>query len=172
MLSDLQECWYGQSDLISASPINKVKNKTNAIVPAPDQPWKLVLPVIDCCPEGDPNCASPKPSPCTKVVGSVEINVLWITVNNPEYYPIKMGDWTCDSTISTTGDPYTDPACWNDFKNTFNLQDAEDSPAGFDQKSMYFKPECNPAAMRGNTGGSNYGILAKIPKLVNPHYFQ
>ena len=95
LLSDLQECWYEQSDLISDPAVNKVKDKTQKVVDAPDKPWKLVLPVIDCCPPENPTCTNGKPSPCSMVVGAVEIDVLWITVNNPTYYPAEMGDWKC-----------------------------------------------------------------------------
>ena len=32
---------------------------------------------------------------------------------------------------------------------------------------MYYLPDCTPHEPTGTTGGENFGILAKIPVLVN-----
>ena len=43
----------------------------------------------------------------------------------------------------------------------------EFAPAPYQKKAIYFKPECEPHVPTGRTGGINFGILAKIPVLVN-----
>jgi len=35
------------------------------------------------------------------------------------------------------------------------------------KKTIYFAPNCTPSEPGGRTGGVNYGVLAKIPVLVN-----
>jgi len=43
----------------------------------------------------------------------------------------------------------------------------EFAPAPYQKKAIYFKPECVAHDPAGRTGGVNFGILAKIPVLVN-----
>lgn len=127
----------------------------------PDQPWELMFPVIDCCPPENPNC-NPQIGNCMKFIGIARIEVLWINkwgVGNLEW-PRKMGDWTCDSS-------FTDEQCWADFAQYFNLLNYDGSYPSFVQKSLYFRPSCNPHVLAGVTGGQNFGVLAKIPVLVN-----
>jgi Flp pilus assembly protein TadG len=119
------------------------------------QPWELTLPVIDC---GDANNVGT----CEKIVGAVELNIIWITGpgEDPEYYnaPTQMADWS-------NSDP-DGAARWNDFVSHFNLLNADETPAPYAKKSIYFLPDCTPHVPIGSSGGENFGILAKIPVLV------
>jgi hypothetical protein len=63
----------------------------------------------------------------------------------------------------------TDPNAqvrWADFVAHFSLVNVDGSAAPFNQKSIYFKPSCVQADLAGVSGGSNYGVLARIPVLV------
>jgi hypothetical protein len=55
---------------------------------------------------------------------------------------------------------------WASFVQHFNLQNVGGTPARFQKKAIYFKPDCAPHIPSGKTGGDNFGILAKIPVLV------
>jgi len=119
------------------------------------QPWELTLPVIDC---GDANNVGT----CEVVVGAVILNIVWITEagEDPEYNnaPTQMGEWS-------NNDP-DGAARWNDFVSHFNLLNADGTPAPYAKKSIYFLPDCAPHEPKGISGGENFGILAKIPVLV------
>jgi Flp pilus assembly protein TadG len=133
----------------------------------PDMPWNMTLPVIDCPGNNVSNCSA--------VVGAVNVNVVWILEyeNNINCdAPYYMGDWD-----RRTNDP--DIKCkdedgvtrWNDFVTHFNLQTVDGLLAtvendGFKKKSIYFLPDCTPHELKGNSGGENFGVLAKRPKLV------
>lgn len=113
-------------------------------------PWELVLPVIDC---NRPTCA--------ELVGAVIVRVVWITgLGTPKWedVPTEMGDWS-----STTADG---ELRWAEFVEHFKLKDADGKPAPYQKKSIYFQPSCEKIAPRGKTGGENFGIMAKIPVLV------
>jgi len=56
---------------------------------------------------------------------------------------------------------------WKSFVQAFALKNVDGSPAPYQKKAIYFKPDCNPHLPTGRTGGVNFGILAKIPVLVN-----
>ena len=117
--------------------------------------WPLVLPVIDC---GDENNVGT----CEEIVGAVELNIVWITLagEDPLYKdaPTQMAGWS-------NSDP--DGAVrWNDFVTSFNLVNADGTPAPYAKKSIYFLPDCTPHDPIGISGGENFGILAKIPVLV------
>ena len=111
----------------------------------------MTLPVIDCTGNNVSNCATVK--------GAVNIDIVWITEKANDPVPRKMGDWTCPS-------GYTDAQCWTSFTNYFNLKDVDNNPPAYAKKSIYFLPNCTPHIPAGNTGGENFGILAKIPVLV------
>ena len=125
--------------------VEKYKNNT---------PWKITVPVIDC--DG-----SPTPG-CGIVKGAVELNIVWITGvgEDPDYNnaPTQMGDW---SNSDTDGE-----VRWNDFVSHFNLKNVDGSSAPYAKKSIYFLPDCTPHEPKGVSGGENFGILAKIPVLV------
>jgi hypothetical protein len=116
--------------------------------------WKLTLPVIEC--EGN------NVGPCQKVTGAVTVNIVWITGEgeDPSYSeaPWQMGDWS-----STNPDG---SARWTSFGQHFNLQNVDGSPAPYQKKAIYFLPDCDPHELTGRTGGEDFGMLAKIPKLV------
>lgn len=60
--------------------------------------------------------------------------------------------------------------CWKNFAMYFNLIDQNDTVDGFadyKKKSLYFLPDCTAHEPTGLTGGENFGVLAKIPVLVD-----
>lgn len=57
-------------------------------------------------------------------------------------------------------------ARWASFVKHFKLLNSDGKPAPLAKKSIYFKPKCEKAEPAGGTGGENFGVLAKIPKLV------
>jgi hypothetical protein len=71
-----------------------------------------------------------------------------------------MGDWTCDSS-------YTDAQCWAAFLMHYNIVNYDGSYPDLEQKSVYFRPSCDAHVPVGVTGGQNFGVLAKIPVLVD-----
>jgi Flp pilus assembly protein TadG len=121
----------------------------------PDKPWNMTLPVILCPDNNTGNCAT--------VVGAVELKVIWITRNDKNQMlevPRKMGDWTCPS-------GYTPAQCWSDFVVNFGLKDVlNNTEAIYEDKTIYFIPDCTYHEPKGVSGGENFGILAKIPVLV------
>lgn len=147
---DVIACW------IAVHPVPTDKINGNM----PDQPWSIKLPVIDCPGNDAGNC--------TKAVGAVEITIVWITEEDPQSAenlyksaPRRMGSWTC--TTPTDGQ-----ACWNSFVEFYKLSDVADinTPATYQDKTMYFIPSCTYHEPTGTTGGENFGILAKYPVLV------
>jgi Flp pilus assembly protein TadG len=121
----------------------------------PDKPWNMTLPVIDCL--------GNNVGPCSTVKGAVEVNVVWITrtdKNQMKEVPTKMGNWTC-----LAGS--TPQQCWDSFVGHFQLRDVlNGTNATYEDKTIYFLPDCTPHVPAGITGGQNFGILAKIPVLV------
>jgi hypothetical protein len=74
---------------------------------------------------------------------------------------------------SATGDYWecppglTNQQCWENFVQHFNLRDVlNESYALAEDKTIYFRPYCKEMELGGQSGGQNYGILAKIPVLV------
>jgi hypothetical protein len=145
----------------------------NSGVP-PTQPWKFTLPVVDCS-EGGPTCRP--------LVGAVEINIIWIIREGPQYNdPLhpkndeiipwqmsapegsELSDWS-------SSNPNAEER-WNDFAGHFNLQTTEGLiswewlKAHNVIKTIFFLPDCTPHEPEGLSGGENFGILAKIPVLV------
>lgn len=124
----------------------------------PDMPWNLTLPVIDC--------SGSNVSPCSRVVGAVNLNIIWILEkenNIDRDAPLKMGDWLNTNSSGSVR--------WDDFVTHFNLRTVDGLLAtvangGFKKKSVYFLPDCTPHEIKGKTGGENFGVLAKIPVLV------
>jgi Flp pilus assembly protein TadG len=145
----LIHCW-----VTSAGGSGFWQGNTFKITKWPDKIWTVRLPVVDC---------SSGVSNCSDVVGLVTVNIVWMTrtgTNSYDDVPKKMGDWTCPA-------GYTNQQCWTDFVNYFKLkQSLGDTPATFYDKTIYFMPDCEPHIPSGNTGGENFGILAKNPVLV------
>ena len=128
----------------------------------PDMPWNLTLPVV--------NCPALQVSNCMETCGAVNVDVVWILEKENDIdadAPFKMADWSS-----------TDPngqVRWDSFVTHFKLQKVNSTgimePAtvendGFKKKSIYFLPDCTPHELKGSSGGHNYGILARIPVLV------
>jgi hypothetical protein len=56
--------------------------------------------------------------------------------------------------------------CWHSFVTYYNLQNVDGSTAPCAMKSLYFMPDCGAHEPVGRSSGENFGILAKIPALV------
>jgi hypothetical protein len=83
-----------------------------------------------------------------------------------------MGDWPSGADLAAITDFATNGvARWNSFVSNFNLQNLAEGggtgPAPYNKKSIYFLPDCTPHEPAGTSGGENFGILAKIPVLVD-----
>lgn len=124
------------------------------------RPWNLTLPVVSC-PDNNMNV-------CQELRGAVNVNIIWINDQNDPHYnnvPQQMagiegvvGNWTNNN---PSGE-----ARWNSFVEHFRLQNVDGSPAPYANKSIYFLPDCTPHEPAGTSGGHNFGILARIPVLV------
>jgi Flp pilus assembly protein TadG len=136
----------------------------------PEYPWAMTLPVIDC--------TSNNVQACDTVLGAVSVYVVWIIekVNKPgEVVPLKMHkpDGTLWEEFVYTGTSDEDGlARWDNFATEFNLRTVDGDIAtvandGFKKKSIYFYPVCDYTEPAGTSGGHNFGILAKIPVLVD-----
>jgi hypothetical protein len=55
---------------------------------------------------------------------------------------------------------------WEGFVAHFHLKNVDGSPAPYQKKAIYFLPDCMPHEPAGTSGGQNFGVLAKIPVLV------
>lgn len=142
--SDLFDCWQASTN----------SNRT----------WNLTLPVVECPGNNVGTCA--------EVVGAVNLNIIWITGagEDPQYTdaPTQMQVLNEDQTIEiewSSSNPDGETR-WQEFATTFNLQNADGTPAPYAKKSIYFRPDCTVHIPAGATGGDNFGILAKIPVLV------
>lgn len=148
---DLVDCW------------EKMTGKT--------QLWNLTLPVVIC--------PSNNVGTCEELRGAVNLNIVWINDQNDPHYdnvPTQMqgiediiASWSC--TWATEAERI---ACWDSFVAHFNLRDVDgsllsDRPEGdhgYIAKTIYFLPDCTEHKPTGNTGGDPFGVLARIPVLV------
>jgi hypothetical protein len=147
VLSDLVDCWKA-----TESPANT----------APEHVWNMTLPVVECPGNNVSNCP--------KLVGAVNVDVVWIVDQNDPHYnnvPRAMEDWTCDAAISGFD-------CWKSFVDHFKLanvtglpQSDEDYAEMYQNKNIFFLPTCEKVIPTGITGGPNFGVLAEIPVLVD-----
>jgi hypothetical protein len=124
------------------------------------RPWRLALPVIEC--PGN-NLSSSE-----RVVGTVVVDILWITGENDDSSysdaPKQMDKpHSGDTWSSSNSDGHVR---WNSFVQYFNLKKLGGSAAPYRKKTVYFTLECHHQKPKGRTGGENFGILAKIPVLV------
>ncbi|WP_245784124.1 pilus assembly protein TadG-related protein [Halomonas korlensis] len=137
------------------------------------EPWSMALPVIDC--EGG---VSPK----NPLVGAVELNVVWITaspvsqIDNlptdknpgaPTQMAIPSEDTDSPSPGTWTSNDPSGLNRWSSFVDEFNLRESDGQLAEWHDKSIYFLPSCSYHEPKGQTGGENFGILARIPVLVD-----
>jgi Flp pilus assembly protein TadG len=125
--------------------------------------WNLTLPVI--------SCPGNNVGTCEEVVGAVNVDVIWITGagEDPQYKeaPTEIhyggGVWSYLPDAGNTNGLER----WESFASYFNLKNVDGSSAPYDNKSIYFLPNCEPHIPAGRSGGENFGILARIPVLVN-----
>jgi Flp pilus assembly protein TadG len=135
------------------------------------EPWEMNLPVVIC--EGGT-------SSCNELDGVVTINVLWVA-NDEKLVPQDSHEYSGFFTtfMQGKGDKpnWTAPVAapeleadyqqnWDSFVRHFNLLGADDLPARFLKKTVYFLPDCSPHERQGTSIGTNYGVIAKYPVLV------
>jgi hypothetical protein len=153
--SALIDCWNGSQDSGGAD------SDGDGVA---DQPWNLTLPLIDCS-EG----------PITtyeEVVGTVNLNILWITDNgnDPQYneIPSHIGDWdaSVDCAAFDLGSLEGRISCWDDFVTHFNILNPDETPGTYASTTIYFKPDCEASEPSGLADGPAFGVMAKIPVLV------
>lgn len=136
------------------------------------KPWGMKLPVV--------RCPGNNITTCAPVYGVIKVKVVHITGagEDPEYLEVPrvmdedgLGadpDYQCtDAQMATLAGRQ---GCWNTFRSLYNLQNApgSDPPqAQYAKKTIYFLPFCQKTEPGGLTGGKNYGVLAKIPVLVD-----
>jgi hypothetical protein len=104
---------------------------------------------------------------CQELVGAVAVKVVWITGEgeDPGYNdaPTKMGSWSSSNADGSVR--------WSEFVAHFGLENLDansgTAPAPYVKKSIYFLPDCSPHVPTGGSGGENFGVLAKIPVLVD-----
>ncbi len=168
--SALRNCWNNSADTDSDG--------------IADQFWNLTLPVVIC--QEDEYIQET----CARIAGTVNLNILWISVagTDPQYkdIPLKMEGWMEDIHYNWVADDPVEPnrciircgadyketqtgrqCCWNNFVEYFNIKNVDGTPSPYHNKSIYFLPDCDPHIPKGRTGGENFGVLARIPVLVN-----
>ena len=129
--------------------------------------WTLTLPVIDC---------ESGVSPSNELVGAVTVHIVWVINNNQEaqidnYAPEKMSLSPDSDDVEWAGD-WENPSTsgqerWDDFTTHFSMQNQAGEPADWRKMSIFFLPSCDVHEPKGTTGGENFGILARIPVLVD-----
>jgi hypothetical protein len=146
---ELRDCW-----IESAPSLNEDDG-------LPNQPWELMLPVIDCPGNNVSNCAEQR--------GAVTVLVIFMSpeggtpdVDEAPREMINVPGYANWSNTSPDGQ-----VRWESFVDHFNLENADGSTAPYDKKSIYFMPDCTYHDRTGRTGGENYGVLAKYPVLVD-----
>jgi Flp pilus assembly protein TadG len=136
------------------SAFNKLINCWETESNGRTQSWNLTLPVV--------TCPSNNVGTCEQVVGAVNVDIVWITGSgaDPGYNnaPTRMDGWSNNNPDGSVR--------WSDFVAHFQLHNQDGSDAPYAKKSIYFKPSCTPHDPEGISGGSNFGILARIPVLV------
>lgn len=157
----LRDCWINGANDLDDDGIREATIDTDGDG-IPDQPWNQTLPVVSCPGNNVSNCATLR--------GVVNLDIIWITAaGTPDWEdaPKKMSAWPTAAELAAIPDFDTNGvARWNSFVTHFNLRNVEDLPATYAKKSIYFLPNCEPHMPTGTTGGENFGVLAKIPVLV------
>ena len=116
------------------------------------------------------------------MVGAVTLDVIWIKDANadPNWtdIPLQMETWECSIWVGAGRPVNIDSLtqeqrqqCWQEFATNFNLQTWDGTSVGALtpsqlMKTIFFLPSCEYHEPRGTTGGANFGILARIPVLV------
>lgn len=136
--------------------------------------WNMTLPVFDC--------SAGQYGPTNTLVGAVNLNVVWI-VNNankidddaPREMELPPTDSDGESPGTWTNADPNGITRWDDFVQDLGIEKPDGSFATYDphapdsgwqQKTIYFLPSCSYTEPKGQTGGENYGVLARIPVLV------
>jgi hypothetical protein len=133
----------------------------------PTIPWQMKLPVV--------RCPGNNITTCQETWGVVIVDVVHITGGgeDPQYneIPTEMNyggtNYLCTEGEMSTLDGRI--GCWDRFVETFQLMNApgsEPPEAQYAKKTIYFLPGCTNGELTGVTGGVNYGVLARIPVLV------
>ena len=139
---DLRDCWIASDSSPAADGL-------------PNEPWPLTLPVVDCPANNVSNCAT--------LLGAVTVQVVFMSPKGgtPDWddAPTEMADW---QNLDPDGQ-----VRWQSFVEHFKLKNVDDLYADYAKKSIYFLPTCEPQEPAGLSGGENFGILAKIPVLVD-----
>jgi len=145
----LRDCWIASDTTPAADGL-------------PNESWELTLPVVDCPGNNVSNCAT--------LLGAVTLKVVFMSPEGgtPDINdaPSEMDGWIFSGSDFNLDGTIDGQDRWGEFVTTFNLQNVDGSPAPYDKKSMYFLPDCTPHEPTGGSGGENYGVLAKIPVLV------
>ena len=110
------------------------------------------------------------------------LDVLWIkqASTDPQWMdiPLQMQGWECSVWVNAGRpeninllDTTQRQQCWQEFASEFNLRTADRTSVGdltpSDlQKTVFFLPNCEPHEPKGVSGGQNFGVLARIPVLV------
>ena len=148
--------------------------------------WPITIPVIDCT-VGFENCRP--------IVGAANVEVLWIQDSPPNSSPDHlanehtcaevaelneaqrkrsapciMDDWPENADPPLPADS-KDSARWDSFVNHFGIvlpngESATVARDGWSSGSIYLKPSCSLFEPAGDSGGENFGVLSKIPRLV------
>ncbi|MBS9405261.1 hypothetical protein KG088_16720 [Halomonas sp. TRM85114] len=136
--------------------------------------WSLTLPVVDC---------EDGIAPSNPLVGAVDLNIAWIVDQDnkidddaPQQMELPPEDSDGVSPGTWSNADADGVTRWDDFVASMNIRDSDGSLAewssdpqesGWRQKSIYFLPSCSYHEPKGQTGGENFGILARIPVLVD-----
>jgi Flp pilus assembly protein TadG len=133
----------------------------------PDRPWTMTLPVVEC-PGG-------RVASCSRVVGAAGIKVLWIVDEDVSYSQVPRlmhydqtgpAYWACSVPASVRNLSFAQGLqCWNEFRDAFRLRNGG-AAAPYQTNTLYYQADCSPHPQIGTTGGDNFGVLAKIPVLV------
>ena len=128
-----------------------------------DQPWNLTLPVV--------TCTGNNVGGCREVVGAVNIDIVWITGAEDDllYVDAPMDMYNPNTMMPWSGQGLGGEERWQSFVATFNLVDINDEEefVPYQRETIYFVPDCNSHVPTGGTGGENFGVLAKVPVLVD-----
>lgn len=169
----------GQDQTIFAKLLECWKEETNQ-----RKNWPLTLPVIQC--------PGNNVGPCTKVVGAVNLNIIWMiekisesAQNKYDDVPRYMETWGVDEHNNPVLlDTYSNPVelqpdnfeAWKDFVDNFKLANVDGPPENRDDdaaysemyqhKAIFFLPKCEIGKATGGTGGQNFGVCARRPVLV------
>jgi hypothetical protein len=82
-----------------------------------------------------------------------------------------MDDWTFSGNDVDGNGEVDGNDRWDEFVGHFNIITESGDLAtvendGWKKQTIYFKPSCTVHEPTGDSGGKNFGILAKIPRLV------